>query len=255
MAISLTNREQLSFDVFLICLGEEREPFVRGVLLNLEQRGYGVFLPELSGMDSEQRAATVSSGISRSRLNAAIVGPTFLGTVWSASETKALEQVEVQVRHGIGSPESTMTDASAVMVFDACDGVSFIASKIARACGQPRHGAVPWSPNVTLCWRCGTSDLSRGSRMVYARECAACADKSWLDPESPYDPDPFGMGLVPSIHCCRCSAELDSHIRFRNRDVIDRDEQGMKIQGVACACGGQRFTVAWSGGSSQEDEW
>jgi hypothetical protein len=100
MAISLTNCEQLSFDIFLICLGEEREPFVRDVLLNLEQRGYAVFLPKLSGMDSEQRPTTVSFGISRSRLNAAIVGPTFLGTVWSASETKALEQVEVQVRYG-----------------------------------------------------------------------------------------------------------------------------------------------------------
>jgi hypothetical protein len=255
MAIRRPNLAARTFDIFLLCLLRDRSSFVRDVVLELSQRGYTVFLPKLCEVDSDQRATSLCHGVSRARLSAAIVGPAFLRTAWTTPEVNALEQVEVHVR-SVASADRGATDVPAVMVFDACGGVTFIASKLARACGHP--GGIESSPSSTptICWRCGTADLSRGSRALRWCECAGCADHAWRDPdpESPYDPDPLSMGLVPSIGCLGCGTRMAPHITYRNRDVTDPGG-AMKIRGVACACGCDQFAVTWSGGSSYEEDW
>lgn len=249
MAIRLSSLASASVDIFLLCLIDDRTEFVRDVVSNLEQRGYTVSCPWLW---DDERSTSIGLGVAGARLSAAIIGSAFLTEEWSASEMVALERVEVRVRHGIASHSAT-PDNPALMVFDASDGAAVIASKIARACGYPRAGA-SFAMRPKVCWRCGTSDLSRGSDMLTSAQCAMCANE-YSDPEACYDPDPLGMGLVPSIQCCSCGTELDPSFRFRNRDVSKID-QGMKIEGVACVCGGSQFTVEWSGGSMcDDDQW
>jgi hypothetical protein len=74
MAIRLPNCAARAFDIFLLCLLRDRSSFVREVVLELSQRGYTVFLPELCEVDSSQRAVRLCHGVSRARLSAAIVG-------------------------------------------------------------------------------------------------------------------------------------------------------------------------------------
>lgn len=249
MAIRLVNRGERLFDVLLLCMG--RDAFVRDVAANLEQRGYVVFVGECQTLDGVQRAAKLSYAISRSGLSAAFVGPQFLKTAWTASELEEFEQVEVRILRGAARADLGMI-SPATMVFDSSEGVAVIASKLSRSCGQPGSVALPPSA-ASLCWRCGTLDTN-GYQTARARACARCADEEWRgDPESLYDPDPLGMGLIPSIDCTQCRAPLDPSIRFRNRDVTG-DGGAMKIQGIACTCGCQQFAITWSGGSSAE-EW
>jgi hypothetical protein len=255
MGIRRPRLQEPSFNIFLLCVTAERDPFVRDVVENLERRGYSVLLPELGWMDSGQRAATVDQAVSRTWLSAAIVDPTFLSTAWVPSELEALEQVEVRVRRGITSSALPTMDAPAPMAFDAFEGASFIASKLARACGQPRGSAVPPSATVRLCWRCGTSDLNRGSATLRSRQCAGCADQAWRDRESLFDPDPLGMGMLHSFACARCKNPFESPVRFRNRDVKQHDGGALEIAGVACPCGGKVFDSIWTGGSMYEDEY
>src|SRR3954469_5924323 len=104
MAIRLPNLTERAFDIFLLCLLKDRSSFVRDVVVELSQRGYTVFLPELCEADSGQRATSVCHGVSRARLSAAIVGPAFLRTAWTAPEVNALERVEAHVR-GLASAD------------------------------------------------------------------------------------------------------------------------------------------------------
>jgi len=251
MAIRVVNSRPPLFDVLLLC--RARDQFINDVVASLIARGYVLFVGECDTLEGVERAERVNFCISRARLSAAIVGPEFLSTAWTASEISKFEQVEVRVLHGVTCADLGTKAGPSIMVFDSSDGAACIASNLARACGIPGNVALP-SPGATLCWRCGTSDLSRASTMVRARECPGCANDAWRDPERPYDPDPLGMGLVPSINCCGCGAELDARIRFRNRDVTYPGGV-MKIQGVACPCGGEQFTTTWSGGCSPEEEW
>ncbi len=67
MAIRLSNLEAPSFDVFVLCLLNDRDAFVRDAVFSLEQRGYVVFFPELCEIDGRQRTDSISRGLSASR--------------------------------------------------------------------------------------------------------------------------------------------------------------------------------------------
>jgi hypothetical protein len=248
MAIRLSNLEARLFDAFVLCLPNDRDAFVHDAVFNLEQRGYVVFFPELCEVDRRQRSASISRGLSASRVSIIIVGAAFASQAWGVAEAKELDRAEMRVHHGVNALDLGSADAAAFMMFDSSSDHTFIASKIARACGRPR--AEKALSNPKFCWRCGTSDLSRGSFSLRWSQCASCADQAHLDPEAPFDLDPLGLGqgLSPSIRCCGCGSKLDSHIRVRNRDVAFTGSI-MNINGVACGCGQQEFTVSWSGGS------
>lgn len=101
----------------------------------------------------------------------------------------------------------------------------------------------------------------RSARVApWAATCAAVAapltscyadSASVMSPQ--YNPDPFGMGLVPDLRCAGCERDRYEECVISDEADVLQGPGVCEIKGVPCTCGATLIRNGWLEGSLYDD--